>query len=144
MEIAPVDPSLYGHQTTVGSMAIRTSWVPRMAGAQAREMLAAAAAQKWGVNASQCRAENGFVVNTGNNSRLSYGSLAADAAKLPVPANVTLKDPKQFRVIGKPVKRLDTRDKVTGRAEFGLDTRLPGMVYAVSSAAPCLAVRCFV
>jgi isoquinoline 1-oxidoreductase beta subunit len=137
MEIAPVDPSLYGHQTTVGSMAIRTSWVPlRMAGAQAREMLAAAAAQKWGVNASQCRAENGFVVNTGNNSRLSYGSLAADAAKLPVPANVTLKDPKQFRVIGKPVKRLDTRDKVTGRAQFGLDTRLPGMVYAVIERCP--------
>jgi isoquinoline 1-oxidoreductase beta subunit len=118
-------------------MAIRTSWVPlRMAGAQAREMLAAAAAQKWGVNASQCRAENGFVVNTGNNSRLSYGSLAADAAKLPVPANVTLKDPKQFRVIGKPVKRLDTRDKVTGRAQFGLDTRLPGMVYAVIERCP--------
>jgi isoquinoline 1-oxidoreductase beta subunit len=137
MEHAPVDPSLYGHQTTVGSMAIRTSWVPlRMAGAQAREMLIAAAALRWGVNASQCRAENGVVINTANSSRLSYGSLAAAAAKLPVPANATLKDPKQFRIVGKPMKRLDTRDKVTGRTKYGLDTRLPGMVYAVVERCP--------
>src|SRR5437016_3927712 len=112
MEVAPVDPASFGHQTTVGSQAIRSSWEPmRRAGAEAREMLIQAAAQKWSVDKSRCRAENGFVINTADNSRLSYGSLADAAAKLPVPQNVALKDPKQFRVIGKPVKRLDTRDK---------------------------------
>jgi isoquinoline 1-oxidoreductase beta subunit len=136
-EHAPVDPSLYGHQTTVGSMAIRTSWVPlRTAGAQARQMLIGAAAASWGVSPSQCRAENGFVINTANNARLSYGKLAADAAKQPVPSNVTLKNAAQFKVIGKPIKRLDTKDKITGRTKFGLDTRLPGMVYAVVERCP--------
>lgn len=137
MEIAPVDPSSYGHQTTVGSQAIRSTWEPlRKAGAEAREMLIQAAAQRWGVNKSQCRAENGFVVNTATNAKLSYGSLAEAAAKLPVPANVALKDPKDFRIIGKPIKRLDTRDKVTGRAKFGLDARPDGLVYAVVERCP--------
>lgn len=137
MEIAPVDPASYGHQTTVGSQAIRSTWEPlRKAGAEAREMLVEAAAQKWGVNKSQCRAENGFVINTSTNARLSYGSLAEAAAKLPVPQNVALKDPKDFKVIGKPVKRLDTRDKVLGRAKFGLDARPDGLVYAVLERCP--------
>jgi len=137
MEIAPVDPASYGHQTTVGSQAIRSTWEPlRKAGAEAREMLVQAAAQRWGVDKSQCRADNGFVVNTATNAKLSYGALAADAAKLPVPVNVGLKDPKDFHIIGKPVKRLDTRDKVTGRAKFGLDARPDGLVYAVSERCP--------
>jgi isoquinoline 1-oxidoreductase subunit beta len=137
MEIAPVDPALYGHQTTVGSQATRSTWEPlRKAGAEAREMLIGAAAIQWGVNPSQCRAENGFVINTANNARLSYGSLAEAASKLPVPANVTLKDPKDFRIIGKPVKRLDTRDKVTGKAKFGLDAHPDGLVYAVVERCP--------
>jgi isoquinoline 1-oxidoreductase beta subunit len=137
VQVAPVDPSSFGHQTTVGSQAIRSTWDPlRKAGAEAREMLISAAAQQWGVDKSQCRAENGFVINTATNARLSYGSLADAASKLPVPANVTLKDPKQFRVIGKPVKRLDTREKVNGRAQFGLDARVPGMVYAVIERCP--------
>src|SRR3984893_1933053 len=137
MEIAPVDPASYGHQTTVGSQAIRSTWEPlRKAGAEAREMLIQAAAQRWGVNKSQCRVENGFVVNTATNAKLSYGSLAEAAAKLPVPANVPLKDPKDFRIIGKPIKRLDTRDKVTGRAKFGLDARPDGLVYAVVERCP--------
>ncbi|PWT99906.1 MAG: hypothetical protein C5B51_26130, partial [Terriglobia bacterium] len=89
MEIAPVDPAAYGHQTTVGSQAIRTTWEPlRRAGAEAREMLIQAASQKWNVDRTQCRAENGFVVNQATNARLSYGSLAETAARLPVPANV--------------------------------------------------------
>src|SRR6476659_6500373 len=90
MQIAPVDPASFGHQTTVGSQAIRTTWEPlRRAGAEAREMLIQAAAQKWGVDKGQCRAENGFVINTATNARLSYGTLTEAAAKLPVPANVT-------------------------------------------------------
>lgn len=137
MEIAPVDPASYGHQTTVGSQAIRTTWEPlRRAGAEAREMLMEAAARQWGVAKSQCRAENGFVINRATNARLSYGSLAEAAAKLPVPANVPLKDPKDFRIIGKPVKRLDTPDKVTGRAQFGIDARPEGLLYAVVERCP--------
>ena len=112
-------------------MSIRTSWDPlRKAGATAREMLVQAAAQTWGVDKSVCRAQSGFVTNTTNNAKLSYGNLAGAAAKLPVPTNVALKDPKQFRFIGKSIKRLDTADKVTGRTQFGIDARRPGMLYA--------------
>jgi isoquinoline 1-oxidoreductase beta subunit len=137
VELAPVDSALYGHQTTVGSMTMRTTWDPlRNAGACAREMLITAAAQRWGVDRSQCRAENGFVINTTTQEKLSYGSLAEAAAKLPVPAQVTFKDPSQYRVIGKPLKRIDTHDKVMGRTPFGIDTRLPGMVYAVVERCP--------
>jgi isoquinoline 1-oxidoreductase subunit beta len=101
MQIAPVDPSSYGHQTTVGSQAIRSTWEPlRRAGAEAREMLIEAAAQKWGVEKSQCRAENGFVIHQSTGAHLTYGSLADAAAKLPVPVRVALKDPKDFRIIG--------------------------------------------
>ena len=137
MEIAPVDPASYGHQTTVGSQAIRSTWEPlRRAGAEAREMLIQAAAERWGIERSQCRAENGFVINKTTNARLSYGSLAEAAAKLPVPANVALKDAKDFQIIGKPVKRLDTRDKVSGRAKFGIDARPEGLLYAVVERCP--------
>ncbi len=136
-ETAPVDPSSFGHQTTVGSQAVRTTWVPlRTAGAQAREMLIQAAAQRWSVSPSQCRAENGFVINTSTNAKLSYGNLAEDAGKLPVPANVKLKEAKDYKIIGKPVKRLDTRAKVTGQAQFGLDVRPEGLLYAVIEQCP--------
>src|SRR5579863_7706288 len=135
-EFPPVDPA-FGFQGVVGSQSIRTSWDPlRKAGATAREMLVQAAAQTWGVDRSACRAESGFVVNTSNNARLSYGKLAGAAAKLPVPANVALKDPSQFRLIGKSIKRLDTANKVTGRTQFGIDARRPGMVYAAIARCP--------
>ncbi len=139
MEFAPVDPSLYGHQTTVGSQAIRSTWDPlRKAGAEAREMLVQAAAQQWGVAKSQCRAESGFVINTASNARLNYGAIAEVAAKLSVPENAALKDPSQYKILGKPVKRLDTRDKVSGKTVFGMDTRVPGMVYATLQRCPVL------
>src|SRR4029077_13857818 len=122
---------------TFGSMSIRTSWDPlRKAGASAREMLLQAAAQKWSVDASQCRAQNHEVLNTATNARLSYGSLADAAANLPVPAKVTLKDPKQFHLIGTSPKRLDTPTKVNGQAVFGIDAKLPGMLYAVVARCP--------
>ena len=136
-QVAPVDPASFGHQTTVGSQAIRTTWVPlRTAGAQAREMLVQAAAQRWSVPASQCKAENGFVINSSTNAKVSYGNLAEDAGKLPVPAQVKLKDAKDYKIIGKPLKRLDTRAKVTGQAQFGLDARPEGMLYAVMTQCP--------
>ncbi|HJT89169.1 MAG TPA: xanthine dehydrogenase family protein molybdopterin-binding subunit [Bryobacteraceae bacterium] len=137
-EIAPVNPKLYGPlQGTFGSMSIRTGWEPmRKAGATAREMLIEAAARKWGIDKSQCRAENGSVVNTAGNARLTYGSLAEEAAKLPVPATPALKAPSQFRLIGKSIKRLDTPLKVNGSAKFGIDTKVPGMMYAVLARCP--------
>lgn len=138
-EFAPINAALYGGalQGTFGSLAIRTSYDPmRRTGAAAREMLVQAAAQRWAVEPSQCRTENGAVVNVSTNARLSYGSLADAASKLPVPATITLKDPTQFRLIGKPMKRLDTPAKITGRAMFGIDVQLPGMVHAVVARCP--------
>src|SRR5580658_5789929 len=135
-EFPPIDKA-YGFQGVVGSQSIRTSWDPlRRAGATAREMLVQAAAQTWNVDKSQCRAESGFVVNMSTNAKLSYGKLAGPAAKLPVPTNVALKDPKDFKLIGKSIKRLDTANKVTGRTQFGIDTRRPGMVYAAIARCP--------
>jgi isoquinoline 1-oxidoreductase beta subunit len=133
-EFAPINAALYGGalQGTFGSLAIRTTYDPmRRTGAAARDMLMQAAAARWGIDKSQCRTENGAVINTATNARLSYGSLAEAAAKLPVPANAAMKDPAQFKLIGKPVQRVDTPAKVTGKATFGIDVRLPGMLYAV-------------
>jgi isoquinoline 1-oxidoreductase beta subunit len=127
----------FGMQGTGGSSSVRSSWDPmRKAGAAAREMLVEAAAQKWGVEKTTCRAENGVVLHEATKRKLTYGSLAEAAAKLPVPADVRLKDPKQYHVIGKSTKRLDTPDKVNGRAEFGIDIRRPGMLYAVVARCP--------
>jgi isoquinoline 1-oxidoreductase subunit beta len=124
-------------QGVVGSASIRSSWTQlRQAGATAREMLIAAAAQRWGVDKSTCRAENNSVINTSSNAKLSFGALAEDAAKIAPPATVTLKDPKDFRLIGKPTKRLDTPSKVDGTATFGIDVRRPGMQYAVIARCP--------
>ncbi len=127
----------YGaNQGVVGSASIRSSWEPlRQAGATAREMLIAAAAQKWAVERSACRAENGVVLNA-SGARLTFGALADAASKLAPPAHVALKDPSEFRLIGKATKRLDTPSKVDGSARFGIDVRLPGMLYAVVARCP--------
>jgi isoquinoline 1-oxidoreductase beta subunit len=136
-EFAPVNPALYGFQGVVGSMSIRTLWTPfRQVGATARAMLIQTAAQKWNVSASTLRTENGYVVNPATNAKLSYGSLSEAADKLPVPEGIQPKDPKQFKLIGKPMKRLDSRGKSTGRTQFGIDVRQPDMVYAVLERCP--------
>jgi isoquinoline 1-oxidoreductase beta subunit len=130
-EFAPVDPALYGMQGVFGSQSIRTLWTPlRQAGATGRAMLIDAASQQWSVDKAQLRTENGFVINPASSARLSYGSLSEAAAKLPVPTGVPTKDPKDYKLIGKSIKRLDTRAKVNGTAQFGLDAKAPGMVYA--------------
>jgi isoquinoline 1-oxidoreductase beta subunit len=135
-EIPSPEPQ-FGMMGAYGSLSVRTTYnTLRQAGAGAREMLIQAAAQKWGVDKSQCRTENGAVVNASTNARFPYGSLADAAAKLPAPANVTLKDPKQFKVIGTSVKRLDTAAKVSGRANFGIDAKVDGMLYAVVARCP--------
>ncbi|MFP6560744.1 molybdopterin cofactor-binding domain-containing protein [Paraburkholderia sp. B3] len=124
------DP-LLGGQLTGGSTSIRYAWQPmREAGAAARTALIQAAAQQWQVHPATCSARAGEVVHDASGRRLAYGQLADTAAKLPVPPKVALKDPRDFTLIGKPTKRLDSPEKVDGSALFGLDVRLPGMVYA--------------
>ena len=121
----------YGDQGTGGSESIRTMWTPlRKAGATARTMLIAAAAQTWGVEKATCKAEKGAVIHGPSGRKLGYGALAEKASKLPVPTAVSLKDPRNFRILGKKMPRLDTGDKVDGKAVFGLDVRVPGMLYA--------------
>ncbi|KWE57303.1 aldehyde dehydrogenase [Burkholderia ubonensis] len=125
------DP-LLGGQLTGGSTSIRYAWEPmRRAGATARTLLVSAAAKQWGVDPAACRAENGEVLHPPSGRRASYGQLADAAAKLPVPKDVALKKPADFKLVGKPVKRLDSPEKVDGTAQFGLDVRLPGMLVAV-------------
>jgi isoquinoline 1-oxidoreductase beta subunit len=132
-EFPGVDPVAFGPmQGVFGSMSVRTSWEPlRKAGATAAEMLIQAAAQKWNVPKSQCRVENNTVVNVNTKEKLSYGSLAEAASKLPVPQyGVALKDPTLFKLVGKPQKRMDTPAKVSGKTTFGIDVKVPGMLYA--------------
>jgi len=118
-------------QMTAGSTSIRTSWEDlRRAGAVARELLIAAAAQTWGVPGSECRAVKGTVVHHSSGRCLRYGELVDRAASLPMPADVRLKEPGEFKIIGKRMPRLDTSMKVDGSAVFGIDVRMPGLLVA--------------
>jgi isoquinoline 1-oxidoreductase beta subunit len=142
VEIAPVAPvytnALLGAQITGGSTSVRDGWDKlRIAGAQVRTMLVNAAAARWNVDAAQLRAADGKVTGPGGRSA-TYGELAEAASKLPVPEKVTLKEAKDFKVIGKPTKRLDTAYKVNGTAEYGIDVKLPGMVYASLEQCPVI------
>ncbi|HUY83766.1 MAG TPA: molybdopterin cofactor-binding domain-containing protein [Steroidobacteraceae bacterium] len=125
-------------QVTGTSNSVQDAWVKlRTAGAQARTMLIAAAAARWGVAPAQCRASGGVIRNAAG-ARLSYGAVAADAARLPVPARVELKAPGAFRLIGRGLPRTDTPVKVDGSAEYGIDVRLPGMLYGAFAQSPVL------
>lgn len=142
LEAAPPNPDLYsdpinGEQVT-GTSATTMAWYDplRQAGATVRTLMIAAAAQRFGVPPSECHAERGEVVHAASHRKASYGSLAKAAGALPVPAKVTLKKPDEWRLLGKPIPRLDQADKVDGRAQFGIDVRLPGMVYATVAACP--------
>ncbi|MGA8049901.1 MAG: xanthine dehydrogenase family protein molybdopterin-binding subunit [Burkholderiales bacterium] len=140
VEQAPVDKAfnnpIFGMQATGGSTSVRGHWEPmRKAGAAARAMLLAAAAETWKANKADCRTVNGMVVHK-SGKKLSYGRLVAKASKQPVPANPKLKDPKEFKLLGHGLRRLDTPAKVNGSAKFGLDVRLPGMLIAVMARPP--------
>ncbi len=142
VEIAPAGAvyvnSLLGGQITGGSTSVVEGYDKlRVAGAQARTMLVAAAAQKWGVDPSACRAANGVVQGPGG-EKASYGQLAEAASKLPVPADVKLKDRKDSRYVGKPINRLDSPAKIDGTAEYGIDVKLPGMLYASLAQCPVI------
>lgn len=140
VEQSPADPAFanpfLGFQATGGSSSVRVNWVPmRKAGAAAREMLIAAAAETWGASKADCRAEKGMVLHK-SGKKLSYGQLAAKAATQPLPADIKLKEAKDFKIVGKGAKRLDTPAKLNGSAVFGMDVRLPGMLTAVVARAP--------
>jgi CO/xanthine dehydrogenase Mo-binding subunit len=127
---APAHPNKYGSQGTGGSTSVRTSYENlRKAGATAREMLIAAAAQQWGVDPATCYAERASVIHRGSGRKLSYGELAETAATLPVPASPRLKDPKDFTIIGKRTPQVDNPARVDGTAIFGIDVRVPGMLF---------------
>src|SRR6202163_1211923 len=132
--------TLFGDQTTGGSASVRTTWDPmRKAGAAAREMLISAAALTWNVPRSSCTAENSRIKHAATNRSLSYGELAGKAATLPVPTDVTLKQSKDYKIVGQRLPRVDSPDKVTGDAVFGIDYRMPGMKLAVLSRCPTIA-----
>jgi isoquinoline 1-oxidoreductase beta subunit len=140
---APPDPKVYGlpfgDQFTGGSTTIRTLFEPmRQTGAAARMVLIQAAADEWKVAPESCRAEHGEVVHAASGRRLKYGKLVAAAGKLPAPAKIALKDAKDFKVIGKPVKRLDAKGKTDGTAQFGIDAQVKGMKIAVVAASPVI------
>jgi isoquinoline 1-oxidoreductase subunit beta len=132
--------TLYGDQTTGGSASIRTTWDPmRKAGASAREMLISAAALTWGVSRSSCTADSGHIKHAASNRSLSYGELVAKASTLPIPSDVTLKQSKDYKIVGQRLPRLDSLAKVKGEAIYGIDFRMPGMKYAVLARCPLIA-----
>lgn len=134
---APGNGRKYGSQITGGSSTIRGSYKKLLRlGASAREMLIDAAAKKWDVAKSECYAENGEVIHRTSGKKMHYGELVADAAKLEPPKEVALKNPKDYKLIRKPLPRQDTPMKVNGKAVFGLDFKLPGMLYAVVERSP--------
>jgi isoquinoline 1-oxidoreductase subunit beta len=131
-----VDPAL-GDQVTGGSTSVSSGWIPlRQAGATARAMLVAAAAKRWGVDAAACTTRQGTVYHASSDRSATYGSLAVDASNQPLPANVPLKSPDKFTLIGKPRQRPDIPLKVNGSAQYGIDVRIPGMQYAAIARSP--------
>jgi isoquinoline 1-oxidoreductase beta subunit len=130
--------SLLGGQLTGGSTSVREGWLKlRVAGAQVREMLITAAAARWSVDRDLVRADKGMVYGP-KGLKSTYGELAEAAARMPVPEKPTIKDPKDFKIVGKRTKRVDTPAKVNGTAEFGIDVKLPGMVYASLAQCPVI------
>jgi len=136
VEAAPVD-SAYNHtqwgiQGTGGSTSVWSEWERlQKVGATARWMLIQAAADIWKVDPTSCRAEKGFVIHDATQRRISYGKLVEKASQMKVPKEVPLKEPKDFKLIGKSMKRLDTPEKTSGKAIFGIDVKIPGLLIAV-------------
>lgn len=130
--------ALLGAQITGGSTSVRDGWLKlRVAGAQVREMLITAAAARWAVDRDLIRADKGMVYGP-KGLKSTYGELAEAAARMPVPEKPPMKDPKDFKIVGKRTKRVDTPAKVNGTAEFGIDVKLPGMVYASLAQCPVI------
>ena len=142
IEQAMSEPAKYGSQVAGGSTATPTNWEPlRKAGAAGRQMLVAAAAQAWNVPAAECTTASGVVSHKASNRQMTYGALASAAAAMPAPdlATVTLKDPKDFRIIGKAMTGVDNHKVVTGQPLFGIDVVVPNMVYGTFEKCPVFA-----
>lgn len=145
VEHSPPSDELYGipalgGQITGGSTSTRATWtVLREAGAVARTMLVSAAATKWHVDPATCTVDRGVIRHTSSGRSLGFGEVASEAAKLPMPDKVQLTDPKDFKLIGKPMRRVDSADKIKGATQFGIDVRIPGMKIATVMACPTLA-----
>src|SRR4030095_910197 len=134
---APGDPSKYGSQLTGGSSTVRSAYKHLMrVGATAREMLIAAAAKKWNAVPADCYAENGFVIHRLSGKKSGYGQLVEEASKVEPPKDVKLKDKRDYKIIRKPLKRQDIPQKTNGEAIFGIDKKLPGLLYAVVERSP--------
>ena len=142
VEHAPPNQELYGipllgEQATGGSTSTRDQWaVLREAGAVARTLLVIAAANRWRVDPASCTVERGVVVHAASGRKLAFGALAKAAGALPIPPKVALKDPAAFTLIGKPLRRIDSPDKVVGATQFGIDAKVPGMKIATVKACP--------
>ena len=146
VEPAPVDPAYnhtqWGVQGTGGSTSVWSEWERlQKAGATARAMLVKAAADIWKVDPGSCRAEKGFVIHNPTQRKISYGKLVEKASQMEPPKSVALKEPKDFKIIGKSRKRLDTPEKTNGKAIFGIDAKVPGMLTAVVARAPVFGGR---
>lgn len=134
---SPADRGKYGDQMVVGSRSIRSNFhLMRMMGASAREMLKQAAAQRWKANISDCEAHLGMISHRSSGKSLSYGDLVSDASKLDPPSNPVLKDAGNFNIVGKPIPRMDIPLKTNGSARFGIDVKVPGMLYASVERSP--------
>jgi isoquinoline 1-oxidoreductase beta subunit len=142
LEAAPPNDALYGNptfglQVTGNSNSIRAFWMPlRKAGASARAMLTEAAARRWKVDANTCRSESGEVIDTASGRKLAYAVLIEDASRISPPKDPPLKAPADFKTIGKPLKRLDTPEKVNGKVVYGIDVMPPGVKFATLAACP--------
>ena len=142
LEHAPPNTKLYGNpifgvQATGGSTSVRAFWEPlRKAGASARALLIQAAAARWKVSPDTCHTANSTVTHQASGRTLAYAALVDDASRLTPPAKVTLKSPSEFTLIGKPLKRLDTPDKVNGKVVYGIDARPPGVKFAAIAICP--------
>ena len=131
IKLVQATPSPGSDLGTGGSDSVRSGWKPlRQAGAAAREMLVAAAAASWKVDRATCAASHGAIVHTPSGRHLPYGALVADAAKLPLPDNPTLKNASDFKMVGQRTARIDGPDIVSGKARYGIDVRIPGMLRA--------------
>lgn len=142
VEQAGVDHAAYGDQYAGGSQSVRNGWAPlRRAGAVARSLLVSAAAQRWKVDPATCRTAGGRVLHPPSGRRAPYGTVATAAARLPVPVDVALKKPEEYRLIGRPTRQLETPAIVAGGVRYGLDTRVPGMHFASIERAPVFGAR---